>query len=350
MRPGGPKVEGTGAEPCTPMAHPTRRPTDAAHSFENSYDPPASLLNQPWIDPHTHAQTLSWRDREQYALAGCHAMVLVASGYHWTPYKPVAAEDIQYLWDDVINRQRAIEREHFFDTGLAVGIHTGVRIDDSDELLDRLREYCRLDSVVAIGETGITPTQHAEQWPLEGQRDVVREQFAIAAENDCPVILHTPAASSTTAELYRAGVGIPGFERNDELTQEPVLDGDNPAIQALEEDIALAREVGFDERQLIASHADANNAELLLEATDCLLSFTLGYPWLTGVTVETVAKFVHEYGPERIMIETDAANVLNTDVLAIKRAIVECYRLGLSVEEIERIVYENPQTALNVGE
>jgi predicted metal-dependent TIM-barrel fold hydrolase len=268
-------------------------------------------------------------------------MVMVASGYHWTPYKPVRADDIRYLWDDVLNRKRAIERDHFFDATLALGVHTGVRIEDPDELIAAMAEYCTLDDVVALGETGITPAQHAEAWGVDEQRAVVEAQMGLAADNDLPVILHTPNDVDDGPD-YRDGVGLPGFESNVSLAQEPVLTGENPTLEAVKIDLEAAADAGLPQKQIVASHADANNVDYLLGETDCYASFTVGYPWLTGVDATTVADAIREYGPDRVMMDTDCANVLRTDVFSVKKAILELYRLGIDENEIRQVVLENP--------
>jgi len=323
--------------------YPTRRPTDDAMLGEKSFDPPSSLLNTPWIDGHNHAHTLSWEDRERYSLTGCRAMVMVASGYHWTPYKPVDAEDVRFLWDDVINRKRPIERNHLFEVGLALGVHTGVRITNPDDLLEQMARYCRRDDVVALGETGVTPTQHVERWPLDEQRAVVEAQMELAADNDLPLILHTPNPGTDDGPPYRTGVGIPGYEKNLEFGQEPVITGDNPALEAVKIDIEAASAAGLPERRIVASHADPNNVDYLLGETDCYASFTVGYPWLTGVDATDVAAAIREYGPDRVMVDTDCANVLRTDVFSVKRTILDLYRLGIDEETIRRVVFENPR-------
>ena len=321
--------------------YPTRRPTDEAYLDDASFDPPTSLLTLPWVDCHNHAHTLSFADRERYAVAGCRSMVMVASGYHWTPYKPVRSEDIRYLWDDVINRKRAIERQHFFETNLALGVHTGVRIEDPDDLLAAMADYCRLDEVVALGETGVTPAQHAEAWAFDEQRAVVQAQMELAADHDLPVILHTPN-DIDDGPSYRDGVGLPGFESNVSLAQEPVLTGENPALEAVKIDVAAAADAGLPEERIVASHADPNNVDYLLGETDCHVSFTVGYPWLTGVDAADVADAIREYGPDRVMMDTDCANILRTDVFSVKKAIFELYRLGIDVDAIRKVVLENP--------
>ena len=332
--------------------HPTVRPTDAASIGDDAVDSalPTELLNLPWIDAHNHAHTLSWDDRERYALAGCRAMLMVASGYHWTPYKPVRARDVRFLWDDAINRRAAIERNHFFEAKLGLGIHTGVRIENPDTLLDAMGDYCGLDSVVAIGETGVTPTQHVEGWALEEQRAVVEAQMALAADHDLPVILHTPNQTvNDGGRPYRPELGIPGYEKTPGLGTEPVIDGDNPALEAVRIDVEAANEVGLDEERVVASHADANNIEYLMEETDCYLSFTIGHSWLIGVTPADVADAIDEYGPDRIMVDTDCANVLRTDPYALKRAIFELYRYGIDADAIRQVVLETPRRVFALG-
>lgn len=47
------------------------------------------------------------------------------------------------------------------------------------------------------------------------------------------------------------------------------------------------------------------------------------------------------FGPNRILLEPDCAGVLRSDPSVIKRAIFELYRAGISLDDIQQIVYEN---------
>ena len=329
--------------------YPTRRPTDASHLDGVNTAIPRELLNLPWIDPHNHAHTLSWEDRERFALNGCEAMVMVASGIHWTPYRPVRAEDVRYLWDGAIDRLPAIRRDHGFDARLAVGVQTGARVEDPHALLEAMESYLELETVVAVGETGVRPAQRGAPWPVDDQVDVLRSEFALADEHDLPVILHTPNPSGGAGSPYRSGVGTPGYEKLVGIESEPVLDGENPALEAVRLDVRAVGDAGLDEERVVASHADENNLAYLMEETDCRVSLTIGQPWMTGVSAATVAEAIDRYGPERVMVDTDAANVLRSDVSAIKRAILELYRRGIDVDDIRQVVYENPRDVFGIG-
>lgn len=330
------------------MSHqyPTQRPTDLEERGDAT-ELPAELTNLPWIDVHNHAHTMSWNDREKFALSGCHSMVMMAAAYYWMPYKPVAAADVRHLWDDVLNRLGPIADSHPFDAKVGIGIHTGARVEDYEELLDVMPEYCALDEVAAVGEIGITEAQHVSGWDLEGQKDVTRRQLEIAADHDLPAILHTPPDLEDVDFPERVHGSIPGYELDLSLQQEPVLTGENPKREAVEIDVELAAEAGLDDEQLVLSHADKETASYVIENTDCYCSFTVSYPWLLGVEPHHVAEVVAEYGPDQVLVETDSAGVLRSDIFAFKRTIFEMYRMGLDVETIRQVVFENPKELLN---
>ncbi|MFC6766602.1 TatD family hydrolase [Natrinema soli] len=330
-----------------PQEYPTRRPTDAESGLEESEAIPPELTSMPWIDVHNHAHTLSWNEREKFAISGCQSMVMMAAAYYWTPYKPVAPEDVRYLWDDALSRLAQIRESHLVDANVGIGIHTGARVENYEELLDVLPDYCELEEVAAVGEIGITEAQHVAGWDLESQKDVTRRQLEIAADHDLPAILHTPADLEDVDFPDRVRGDVPGYELDLSLQQEPVLTSDYPKREAVEIDIDLKDDAGLPDEQLVLSHADTKIAPYVLENTDCYLSFTVSYPWLLGVTPTDVAEVVAEYGPDRILVETDSAGVLRSDVFAFKRTILEMYRMGLDVETIRQVVYENPRDVLN---
>lgn len=327
------------------MSYPTQRPTELEQRAETE-PVPTELTNIPWIDIHNHAHTLSWNDRERFTLSGCEGMVMMAAAYYWTPYKPVQPEDVRYLWDDALARLPQIRESHLLDAKVGVGIHTGARVEEYERLLDVLPEYAGLEEVAAIGEIGITEAQHVAGWSLAEQKDVTERQFEIAAAHDLPAIVHTPADLEDVEFPERTSGNIPGYELDLSRQQEPVLTSEYPKREAVDIDLELKDEAGLPDDQLVLSHMDPRIAPHVLESSDCYLSFTVSYPWLLGVSPTDVAEVVDEYGPERILVETDSAGVLRSDVFAFKRTILEMYRMGIDVDEIRQVVYENPQRVL----
>jgi predicted metal-dependent TIM-barrel fold hydrolase len=327
--------------------YPTKRPTDIDWTDESD-TLPSELTTLPWIDIHNHAHTLSWNDRERFDLSGCHAMVMMAAAYYWTPYKPVAPDDVRYLWDDALNRLDPIGQSHVFDPYLGIGVHTGARVENAEELLNVMPEYLALDEVAAVGEIGITASQHVSRWDLDSQTSVMRRQLELADEYDLPAVAHTPPNLDNVDIPYRERGPIPGYELNMDLQQEATVEGDDAKRAATELDIELKDEAGLSDNQLVLSHADQSVARFVLENTDCYVSFTISYPWLLGVTARDVAAIIKEYGPERVLVETDSAGILRSDVFSFRRTVLDLYRLGIDIDAIRQVIYENPKQILQL--
>lgn len=301
-------------------------------------------LDIPWIDIHQHTQSLTWNDREAFDLSGGHAAVMIAAGYYWAPYRPVSADDVRFLWDDALRRAACFDHRHFYDQYVAVGVHTWAGVEGAAELLAALPEYCEDDRVVAIGETGIESTHHTTAWSLNDQRDVVREQMHIARETGLPILIHTPGSSKG---------GLPAQyshsyeEANDSFT-EPLLDSENAKREAVGIDLELATEAGLPDEQVVIDHASPEIVPLVMETTDCYLSFSISAPWLRGFDPADVASAIEEYGADRIVLDTDLIGAMEHDAFAMKRTIMDLCRLGVDREAIRKIVYENPKAILGI--
>jgi hypothetical protein len=325
------------------MAHdgPTARPTGEA---PEAGDPPEPL-DLRWVDVHQHTGSLTWNDREKFDLSGCVAAVMVAAGYYWTPYRPVAARDVRFLWDDALRRARAFDHRHFYDQRVAVGVHTWARVEGADELLAAMPAYLDADRVVAVGETGVEATHHTAAWPLEEQRDVVREQCHLAREADLPVLFHTPGSSKGGLDPLDAAA----YEEGDRNFTAPLFGGGSGSTkrEAVETDLALADEAGLPDERVVVDHADGSVVDLVLGETDCWLAFTVGGA-LRSVDARDVARAVEAYGANRVIVDSDLIGAMQTDAFVIPRTAMALLRLGLSREQVRRVVYENPVRALGL--
>jgi hypothetical protein len=305
---------------------------------------PPEPVDIPWIDAHQHTQSLTWNDREKFDLSGAEATVMIAAGYYWTPYRPIRPGHVRFLWDDALRRARAFDHRHFYDQYVAVGVHTWARVDDADELLAVLPEYCERDRVVAVGETGIESTHHTSRWSLEGQRDVVREQMHVARETDLPILVHTPGSSKGDVDPRERH----SYEEGNQNFTDPLLDAETAKRDAIEMDLELADEAGIADEQVVIDHASGSVVPYVMENTTCPLAFTVGAPWLRGVDARDVAAAIEEYGPDRILVDTDLFGAMRCDPFAMKRTIFDLLRLGIAREDVRQVVYENPKSVLGL--
>ena len=325
--------------------YPTARPIGIASDDirTESADADVSMpTNIPWIDAHQHTQTLSYNDQQQFALSGCQAVVMIAANYHWSPYRPVTSEDVRFLWDLALKWTDYLGRKHPFETYTAIGIHTVACVEDCEELLSVLPKYCELDEVVAIGETGIEPVQYASHWPVEEQRGIVQQQMQIAHETDVPYILHTPTKKSTDDASSTSGWGGLGLSEPD-----PSFAYEKPKLEAVEIDIELLDRTDLPDEQVIVDHADPSIVPYVMESTDCYLGFSVSSP-LKGVMTSDIAAAIEEYGPDRILVNSDMMGYRECDLLCMARTIQELVILGIPADDVRTVVYENPKTIMGL--
>ncbi len=295
----------------------------------------------PWIDNHTHAHTLSWDDRHKFDLGGGFAVVCIASTAHYAPYRPMGPEEVRRQWDDTIRQAHIIDRSHLFEPYVATGIHTLVKKPNWEELIDVLPEYAALDEVVAIGETGIDHIQYGEPWPLEGQKAVIEAQMEVARDAALPVLCHTPSISKGEGKW-----SLPKTEEGGDLA-EPIFESENPKLTAVEIDLELKDSAGLADEQLVFNHGHPSIAEFVLESTDCYLSVSTGQ-WIRSTDSEDIAEIIETYGPDKVMVDTDTAGLVQTDKFAMRRTIIELIQRGIPAEDVRKVVYENPREVLGL--
>jgi predicted metal-dependent TIM-barrel fold hydrolase len=197
---------------------------------------------------------------------------------------------------------------------------------------------------VAVGETGLEATHHTEAWPVDDQRDVVREQFHLAREADLPVLVHTPGSSKGGLDPRDAHA----YEEGDRNFTDPLFGdgGEATKREAVEMDLELAREAGLPDEQVVVDHADGSVVDRVLGETDCWLSFSVGASWLRGVDARDVADAVARHGADRVLVDSDLIGAMRADPFVVPRTAMDLLRLGLSRDQVERVVYENPNRVL----
>lgn len=99
--------------------------------------------------------------------------------------------------------------EQFPHVYAAVGIHPEDCAGYTDVDLDALRQLCRHDKAVAIGEIGLD-YYWAENPPREFQQQVFRRQLELALELDMPVIIHDREAHGDSLAIVKEYPGLRG--------------------------------------------------------------------------------------------------------------------------------------------
>jgi TatD DNase family protein len=87
----------------------------------------------------------------------------------------------------------------------ALGVHPHDAGGADATRLSELRELLSHDRAVAVGETGLD--RFRDYAPLAAQRSLFEEHLTLADELDLPVVIHSRAASSETAELLASFEG-----------------------------------------------------------------------------------------------------------------------------------------------
>ena len=125
---------------------------------------------------------------------------------------------------DVASSREAVALAERFDhVYAAVGIHPEDCDGCTDADFDVIRELCRREKVVAVGEIGLD-CYWKENPPRDFQEQVFRRQIELALELDLPVIIHDREAHGDSLRIVLDYPGLRGvfhcFSGSPEMAQE----------------------------------------------------------------------------------------------------------------------------------
>ena len=111
---------------------------------------------------------------------------------------------------DLVSSAAAVElARRYPHVYAAVGWHPENCAPYTEDSLGKLRQWCALPKVVAIGEIGLD-YYWPENPPRELQKKVFRDQMTLAGELHMPVIVHDREAHGDTMDIVRAYPGVRG--------------------------------------------------------------------------------------------------------------------------------------------
>ena len=262
------------------------------------------------IDAHIHIDHVSRKDLELIATARVTAVV--SHTYYPHVNVEITSQTILDLYQRLVKFETWRAAQELIDTYVAVSLNPVSIPPDYERVLEAIPRYLEEEKVVAIGEIGLEPG--SKTCPdLARQEEIVKAQLRIAKQYSKPVVFHTP---QTEKEKWVR-------KYFDLLTQENV-----------------------DHAKVVIDHADATVAKTISDF-GCTAGITV-QPW-RNLTPADGAKIVSECPYDKVIVDSDCSPLLS-DPLSVPKTVHEMRRLGLSKDEIKKVVFDNPCRIFNLGE
>ena len=217
-------------------------------------------------------------------------------------------------WDDLLKTLELIKQVPFLYG--TVGIHPCKVSELNDERMEKMRDFCSGDKIVAVGEIGLDYYWMSD--PKEVQKEWFIRQLRLAKEVNLPVVIHSRDASQDTFDIMKAEhAGTTGG-----------------VIHCYSGSVEMAREY-------------------------VKMGYFLGIGGVvTFKNSKTLKKVAAEIPLEHIVIETDCPYLAPTPYRGKRNSsaylpmvVEEIARLrGISTEEVERVTYENAMRLYSIAE
>ncbi|MCE5311592.1 MAG: YchF/TatD family DNA exonuclease [Nitrospiraceae bacterium] len=252
------------------------------------------------IDTHCHLEMSQYsKDRSeviQRALdAGLEAMITIGSDFKGCKGAVKLASEYDFIY-------------------ASVGIHPHDSKDFTDQMFSTLKDWSRLDKVVAIGEIGLD--YHYDHSPRDVQKDVFVKQLSFAVESAMPAIIHTREATEDT--------------------------------------MAILKQSGISKGVM---HCFSGDIEMAKRTMDMGLFVSIAGPvtFSKSATLKEVARFVPD---EFLLLETDAPFLApeplrgkrNEPAYIVNTAKMVAELRGVTYEDIKRITTLNAKRLFGIGE
>ncbi|MEU4689174.1 TatD family hydrolase [Actinoplanes sp. NPDC023714] len=248
------------------------------------------------FDPHIHMTSRTTDDYERMAAAGVRAVVEPA---FWLGQPRTGPQSFTDYFDALVGW------EPFRAAQFGIRHHATIALNPKEAndprcrpVLDLLPRYLAKDGVVAVGEIGYDSMTAAED-------EVFARQLALAIEHDLPALVHTPHRDKAR-----------GTERS----------------------IAVVSESGIDPGRVVLDHLNELTVAAALDA-GMWAGFSI-YPD-TKMSPTRMVKILHEYGMERVLVNS-AADWGRSDPLLTVRTAEEMLAGGFTKDDVDRVLWRNP--------
>jgi len=260
------------------------------------------------IDTHVMMESLGLQDLE--AMSACGVKAIIADAAGGMDYATSAQAAINYFEHTLVGETKRAS-DYFIDVYVIVGINMNAVPADYEKILDALPEYLKRERVVGVGEIGLEPKSGTCP-DLGKQEEILKAELRIAKEHDKAAVMHLTSA-----------------ER----------------VGWIERYIKLIDEVGFDRNKAIIVHSDSSTTKIITDA-GCIAGLSV-LP-MRRTTPEDAAKIISENDMDRILVSSDSRIRHRSDPLSVPRIAVQMRRLGLSEEDVKKVLFDNPNRVFNL--
>ena len=249
------------------------------------------------FEPHCHMFSRVTEDYERLALSGVRALLEPA---FWLGQNRTSVGTFIDYFDTLIGWERFRSEQNGIWHFCTMALNPREANDDrvNSDVLEILPRYLEKDSVVGVGEIGLDDQTEKEERFFIAQCELARD-------HELPILIHTPHRDKKR-----------GFERI----------------------IAILQEIQFPMEKVLLDHGNEETIRITRDL-GCVSGFSI-YPH-TKMSPARMVQIVLEYGVEG-MIVNSACDWGVSDPLSVPKTMLKLELAGVSREDIDKLVWQNP--------
>ena len=263
------------------------------------------------IDPHVHADFVSFWDVESMGVAGVEAAVILSKHMVDANTKP---KDLFEYFESLFT----FHKDRFEDFGIKVfiGLGTpvmGFSLDDTTQFNQELKKFLKRPEVVTVGEVGI-------EYATEKEAKKFKEQLEIAKEFNRPVVCHTPVPHRASRK-----------------------------VSSVKKVLEIVRETKFPIERIEIDHNSEDSVDIVLDAGAWAAISTCADKLTAKETALIVKRILdkRDRDADRILVNSEFGWGHN-GYFSLPRVALEMRLLGIKSVDVEKILYENPIQFFNL--
>jgi predicted metal-dependent TIM-barrel fold hydrolase len=273
------------------------------------------------IDAHLHAESLTWYNLQEMSMNGIQAAVTVPV----CPWRAGIDTNTHIsLIKRLLHHETWRAEENNLKLFLGIGVIAVAVPTDVEQFFLKMEQFLKEPRVVAIGEVGFDPRSQTCR-DLKRQEELLMIQLKMAKEKNLPVIIHTPPDLSQVKLVVKEK-----YEKMD----------------FMERTLNLVHKAGVVPEKIVLDHMDGEKWVKFALANGCYAGITV-QQW-RGIGPEQAALWAAEFGPERVMLNTDTSN-LPSDPLGVPKTVFFLKKRKVPESAIQKIAFENTVKFYNLS-